>query len=412
MTDYERLLSGIRLGDLEVVRSCIQTSPSVVHAVDQRLGLSTVFHAVLVQQLEVLRLLLSLGSSPNTPNSLGDTPLHQAADDSALAVAAELIQFGADVNAQNRSGESALHNAVYRGDLALTELLLTNGADPNLQSRHSGQTPLHLAIAEHSESIVKALLSCQAAVDLADVAGYTARSLAKTTGLETLLEQSGKNLESKQTEVTHQSIVVHLEASGEQEADGLELLTPEQAQLLELLQELELDNCFEVLLRLGYSSVPLLLEFVQSDTSPGLRLLADCGVDQLGARFAMLVKLEQATGRIPSVSIKYSQPHGASLRVCGYSLVSPAYVTTVTQWLEELRLPQYTPNFAEAGFSSLELLYLQMHSSRPMTCDLLELTGVFDSSHQASILSKLVEDTQLFIELREDPTAPCSCLLL
>lgn len=64
-------------------------------------------------------------------------------------------------------GESPLHTACQRGLVKLTEVLLEKGANPNSQTKtpldHSEdqvykQTPLHVAISNRHEDIVKVFL--------------------------------------------------------------------------------------------------------------------------------------------------------------------------------------------------------------------------------------------------------------
>jgi ankyrin repeat protein len=73
-------------------------------------------------------------------------PLHFAAQEESLRVAALLLEQGADVDAEDRSGNTPLSNAVFnsRGRGDMIQLLRAHGADP-MKRNHYGQTPVSLA---------------------------------------------------------------------------------------------------------------------------------------------------------------------------------------------------------------------------------------------------------------------------
>ena len=99
------------------------------------------------EKVQVVEFLLSKGADPNLQNSMGETPLHYAADNSLLEIAKLLCQHQADPNVPNTDGETALFQAVYRDHLEMLQLLLEHGANPNLVCSHLGRSPLHYAIA-------------------------------------------------------------------------------------------------------------------------------------------------------------------------------------------------------------------------------------------------------------------------
>ena len=84
--------------------------------------------------LEATEYLLKQGADPNIPNNLGETPLHQAADNSQYAMAELLLKYKANPNYQQNDGDSPLHHAAFRGDLQMVSDLLRQGGDPNLSN--------------------------------------------------------------------------------------------------------------------------------------------------------------------------------------------------------------------------------------------------------------------------------------
>jgi ankyrin repeat protein len=75
----------------------------------------------------------------------GRTLLHDAVDNSKIAVASFLLDSGADVNAVTVDGRTPLHMAAQRGDMAMISLLLGCGANPQLKD-NKGWTPFDRAV--------------------------------------------------------------------------------------------------------------------------------------------------------------------------------------------------------------------------------------------------------------------------
>jgi hypothetical protein len=74
----------------------------------------------------------------------GLTPLHLAAVEDSVAVAALLVCWGADIDARAESGATPLHWAAVSGSNRVAELLIERGADVNARDK-MGRTPLHYA---------------------------------------------------------------------------------------------------------------------------------------------------------------------------------------------------------------------------------------------------------------------------
>ncbi|XP_030825635.1 LOW QUALITY PROTEIN: B-cell lymphoma 3 protein homolog, partial [Camarhynchus parvulus] len=100
----------------------------------------------------------------------GDTPLHIAVAQGALAVARRLVALflrgGRDLDVYNHLRQTPLHLAVITGQVSLLRLLLAHGASPmcpHLYPLHvaviTGQTPLHLAVITGQVSLLRLLLA-------------------------------------------------------------------------------------------------------------------------------------------------------------------------------------------------------------------------------------------------------------
>jgi len=80
-----------------------------------------------VEYVDIAELLIRHGADPNARDKIGRTPLHYV---KRPEVAELLIKAGADINARDRDGNTPLHTA---GPDAI-EILLKYGADPNIKN--------------------------------------------------------------------------------------------------------------------------------------------------------------------------------------------------------------------------------------------------------------------------------------
>lgn len=96
------------------------------------------------------------------------TPLHWAAQNGLLGIAARLIENGALVDEPDQFGRTPLHHAVR--SVAMLELLIAAGAAVNTQDVF-GRTPLHEAL-PYPDS-VRILLESGADINAEDAFGHT-----------------------------------------------------------------------------------------------------------------------------------------------------------------------------------------------------------------------------------------------
>jgi len=110
-------------------------------------GATPLHYAAAYGQAEVVELLLAKGANVDATNPGGGTPLGEAAMGVGRSeeVARLLIASGADVNARNRDGRTVLHKAVMSANPGVLEVLLSNGADDRVKDK-DGMTPLERAV--------------------------------------------------------------------------------------------------------------------------------------------------------------------------------------------------------------------------------------------------------------------------
>ena len=139
-------------GDLAGVQAELDKGVNV-HAKSE--GGSTPLHlAAFKGHKEIVELLIDAGADVNAKaDDAGVTPLHHAANKEIIEL---LISKGADVNAKNTMGETPLHQAAEKGHKEIAELLIANGADVNAKSRDGHMrmpmTPLDKAKGEPWDS--------------------------------------------------------------------------------------------------------------------------------------------------------------------------------------------------------------------------------------------------------------------
>lgn len=153
--------------------------------------------------------LIRQGAAPDTVNAAGLTPLMWAAREGHSELVRELLDAGADLTRTDASGRTALVHAVRGGSLKaaamlaaprtppvlrdtalvhavlsdnprMTELLLSAGADPNARVELHGGTALMVAVGRKNVRLTRLLLAWGADPEVANSAGESALSLART----------------------------------------------------------------------------------------------------------------------------------------------------------------------------------------------------------------------------------------
>ncbi len=119
---------------------------------------NTLLHiAVKIGQKDIAGILIENGIDVDVKNTYTQTPLHLAALHNQCQAAALLIEKGADVNIRNQQGETALHLAVTAGNTEMAELLIGNRI--NINSKNGlGETPLHYAVTYGNKKMAELLL--------------------------------------------------------------------------------------------------------------------------------------------------------------------------------------------------------------------------------------------------------------
>jgi ankyrin repeat protein len=143
-----RMIQSGRTGLIRIVIDAVESEPSLA---DRRFSGRTLLHfASGAGCVEVVALLLRLGTNPNMEDRGGHTPLYRVANECASETGPKVVRMpvraGADVNASGDvTRATALHMAARRGHVETARALLDCGAA--VEARDSkGDTPLQRAI--------------------------------------------------------------------------------------------------------------------------------------------------------------------------------------------------------------------------------------------------------------------------
>jgi ankyrin repeat protein len=128
------------------------------------IGGTPFFLAARTADVDMMRLLASLGADPLLPNEDQTTPLMAAAgagthspgedpgtEAEALEAVTLALALGNDVNVVDKNGNTAMHGAAYKQLPSVVTFLTAHGAKVDVWNRKnsSGWTPLRIAVGVH-----------------------------------------------------------------------------------------------------------------------------------------------------------------------------------------------------------------------------------------------------------------------
>lgn len=144
-------------GRLVHLISNLAHKPELVNAYSddgfQPLGLAAYFGKV-----EAVKYLIKAGAEVNSPskNSLGVTPLQSAVAGGHLEITRLLLEAGASPNVRERGGYTPLHAAAQNGDVEIVRSLIFGGADVEAVSEKN-ERPLDIAQKSGHHEVVNLL---------------------------------------------------------------------------------------------------------------------------------------------------------------------------------------------------------------------------------------------------------------
>lgn len=143
-------------------------------------GLSPLHYAVHLENLQIVKYLLSQGADVNYSDKYYYCPLHDAIIQGHIQIVKCLLEYGADVNART-NGEDVfpILYATECNELEIIKCLLEYGADVNAKD-NNGTTLLHLfaTYGGHNE-VIQYLLEHNVDINIKNNNGFTPMELAK-----------------------------------------------------------------------------------------------------------------------------------------------------------------------------------------------------------------------------------------
>ena len=135
-------------------------------------GSQPIHSAVINEDIEVIKLLMSHGADINARDNEGLTPLCMRLRFGGTEHLQELMLLGADVFVKDHNNNTALHYAAEPGDDDAIKLLIKNGLDVNAKNNNL-ETPLHVAAKMCRFNIINTLLQAGANIETVDKLGFT-----------------------------------------------------------------------------------------------------------------------------------------------------------------------------------------------------------------------------------------------
>lgn len=130
----QRLLYAARTGDTEGLRALLDAGTSVNSA--DKTGLTPLMASSFTGKADVVRLLLDSGATIDAMDSCGYTALIFACNAGQQDCAHLLIERGADINHRDNDASTPIMFAAQHGYNKVVRLLLDHGADPEFKGKH------------------------------------------------------------------------------------------------------------------------------------------------------------------------------------------------------------------------------------------------------------------------------------
>ncbi|CAG9327368.1 unnamed protein product [Blepharisma stoltei] len=447
--------------DLQKVSEMCGNNRILVEQCDSKLSLKPLFHAVFCGSYEVTYFLLEKGSDPNCRNAIGETPLHQAADNSELRLVRALLEFNANPNLKTNDGETPLHQATFRGDVGIVELLLLRGANPNEKNSVTGKTSLHIAAECEQVECLKMLLDYGAEVSITDNNGKFPAELTENSMIVNILdsyyqkfdfdngsslfsvkeaqigdEETASTVRSFQGSPQHSkymSIAYSIdsemtlfigtdtindcksETTGSSINGSESFLVREncnsinifegKAFLLKFLKNLKLERYFQVLVDSGFDDLDSMIDQMKTPLPITREVLSGIGIEKPGHIFRLLMGLEYESGIYDTPLSEHYDSRT--------NLMLNDSKTEFQQWLESIKLGHLFICFEESGYDDIEMNKKLMFSRYPITDEVLKNeVGIDKRGYRYRILGKIHEEIlrskcPVLLETREN-TRNCS----
>ncbi|PWQ95705.1 ankyrin repeat domain-containing protein [Leucothrix arctica] len=128
-------------------------------------GETALLLAIQNDELAITRTLLKIGANPHVGDKYGRSPIGNALTKKNLSYAKLLIAKKVNINKISDRTQSPLMTAVKTQNIPLVKLLIASGVRQKTSDKETGNTPLHIAVAQEDTTILQLLLAARADVN-------------------------------------------------------------------------------------------------------------------------------------------------------------------------------------------------------------------------------------------------------
>ncbi|OMJ90968.1 hypothetical protein SteCoe_6534 [Stentor coeruleus] len=343
-----------RLGDLDLLIDALIEYPKGLDETDLKLGWTGLYRSVICGHINTTEYLLQSGANPNIRTRMGDTALHQAAENRQLTIASLLLKYGADPNIQQKDGETALHLACFKGDADMVHLLLTNKANPNLQNSLFGKTSLHYASDYSYVDVIQLLLQFNANTELKDKHGKTPKDIARSEEVIMMLSRNSLSMPSPEpSEIPQKSSI----------------------------------ECISPIISRSYSDISFISDYKSVETKE--KQLEDFHKKIREAVRASVdtVKNQSISGNISLIFEPDAEKTSIELERKKIVSFGPAdQSSALYNWLNKKGLDECYLQLVAAGYDDLQQISMQMLSKMPITEQSLQEIGIQKPGHRKRLM--------------------------
>lgn len=185
------LFEAVSIGNLEIVQLLLKCGATFKDMLNGKYCLN---EAVERKHIEIAKYLLEKGAEPNTHDADDKFPLLCSASSGDFKLTELLVEYGGNVNDCSKGLHTPLSVACYLGRSVIVEYLLNNKADVTFTNLN-GETALHISARSKNSKVSQLLLMHQADPNICNFQGKSSVSEAafynNTDSLRLFLENGG-----------------------------------------------------------------------------------------------------------------------------------------------------------------------------------------------------------------------------
>ena len=168
--------------------------------------------------------------------------------------------------------------------------------------------------------------------------------------------------------------------------------------LYQFLSEIGMEKYCNVMILNGYDDIKLLIQQTKKGLYIEEKELKEVGILIPGDRAKILIYFLEK-GEALNFKVPKNIYHICKYQNINTLINNDGNVKKLYEWLKKISMEKYLINFINAGYFSVELLFVQMATKNPLTLEFLKSEikiGVLRD--RIKILNKLIEDVKIFIE--------------